>query len=209
MGKFLIALLPIIWLIFSLAVIKMSGYKASIIVLILTSLVSVIFFNFNTANLFTSILEGTVMGIWPIMIVIIASIFTYNVTVYTKAMDKIKEMLSNITEDKRIQVLIIAWAFGGFLEAIAGYGTAVAIPASILIALGFDPIFSAVISLIANTVPTAFGAVGIPVITLSQVTNLDVKVLSYFITLQLTIFIVLIPYVLIYMVTKDFKGFKG
>ncbi|MCX7951351.1 MAG: L-lactate permease [Clostridiales bacterium] len=209
MLKFIIALLPILWLIISLSVFKITGYKASIVALLLTSVTSLAFFNFNITNLSTSILEGFVMGLWPIMIVIIASIFTYNVTVYTKAMEKIKEMLSNITEDKRIQVLIIAWAFGGFLEAIAGYGTAVAIPASILIALGFDPIFSAVICLIANTVPTAFGAVGIPVITLSQVTNLSVNTLSYFITLQLTIFIILIPFILVIMTTRNIKGIKG
>ncbi len=108
-----------------------------------------------------------------------SSIITYNLAVETKTMDVIKTMLSSITTDKRIQVLILAWGFGGFLEAVAGYGTAVAIPASILASLGFNPIFAAVICLLANTVPTAFGALGIPVTTLATVTGLEVVHLSY------------------------------
>ncbi|KOR62874.1 hypothetical protein ADT22_03850 [Clostridium botulinum] len=75
--------------------------------------------------------------------------------------------MTSVTTDKRILVLILAWGFGGFLEAIAGFGTAVAIPASILAALGFEPVFAAIIYLIANTTPTAFGAIGLPIITLA------------------------------------------
>ncbi|MCC5429148.1 L-lactate permease, partial [Clostridium botulinum] len=85
-----------------------------------------------------------------------AAVFTYNLSIHTKSMDTIKKMMTSITTDKRILVLILAWGFGGFLEAIAGFGTAVAIPASIMAALGFDPVFAAIICLIANTTPTAF-----------------------------------------------------
>ena len=157
----------------------------------------------------TAALEGMALGLWPIMIVIIAAIFTYNMAQHTKSMETMKTMLASVSADKRIQVLILAWGFGGFLEAVAGYGTAVAIPASILAALGFDPLFAALICLIANTVPTAFGAIGIPVMTLAQITNLDVNTLSYQVALQLTLFILVIPALLVMLTTGSFRGIKG
>ena len=139
----------------------------------------------------------------------VAALFTYNLAVETKTMDVIKKMLSSITTDKRIQVLILAWGFGGFLEAVAGYGTAVAIPASILASLGFNPLFAAVICLLANTVPTAFGALGIPVTTLATVTGLEVVHLSYVTSIQLAGFIVLIPFLLVILTEKSIKALKG
>ena len=98
---------------------------------------------------------------------------------------------------------------GGFLEAVAGYGTAVAIPTSILASLGFNPLFAAVICLLANTVPTAFGALGIPVTTLATVTGLEVVHLSYVTSIQLAGFIVLIPFLLVILTEKSIKALKG
>ncbi|WFD12057.1 L-lactate permease [Tepidibacter hydrothermalis] len=206
---FLIALIPVIWLMISLGVLKIPAHKACPLGLLITLVLSILIWNMDFTSAMLSAIEGVALGIWPIMIVIIAAIFTYNLALYTKNMDIMKSMLSSITTDKRIQVLILAWGFGGFLEAVAGYGTAVAIPASILISLGFDPIFSAVICLIANTVPTAFGAVGIPVSTLASVTGLNVNLLSYYVGLQLSIFIIIIPIVLVIITTKSIKGLKG
>ncbi|MDU2111710.1 MAG: L-lactate permease, partial [Clostridiales bacterium] len=157
----------------------------------------------------TATVEGMAIALWPILLVIVAALFTYNLAVETKTMDVIKKMLSSITTDKRIQVLILAWGFGGFLEAVAGYGTAVAIPASILASLGFNPLFAAVICLLANTVPTAFGALGIPVTTLSTVTGLEVVHLSYVTSIQLAGFIVLIPFLLVILTEKSIKALKG
>ncbi len=206
---FLIALLPIVWLMISLGILKIPAHKACIQGFVMTFFLGILVWKMSFMSAILASLEGIALGIWPIMIVIIAAIFTYNLAGYTKSMDIINRVLSSITKDKRIQVLILAWAFGGFLEAVAGYGTAVAIPASILISLGFEPVFAAVICLIANTVPTAFGAVGIPVITLAKVTELNVNMLSYFVGLQLTLFIVLIPLVLVMITTKGLKGLKG
>ncbi len=206
---FLIALVPVAWLMISLGVLKIPAHKACPLGLLITLFLSIIVWNMNFTSAILAAIEGVALGIWPIMIVIIAAIFTYNLALYTKSMDVMKSMLSSITTDKRIQVLILAWGFGGFLEAVAGYGTAVAIPASILISLGFDPIFAAVICLIANTVPTAFGAVGIPVSTLANVTGLNVNLLSYYVGLQLTVFIIIIPIVLVIITTKSIKGLKG
>ena len=157
----------------------------------------------------TATVEGMAIALWPILLVIVAALFTYNLAVETKTMDVIKKMLSSITTDKRIQVLILAWGFGGFLEAVAGYGTAVAIPASILASLGFNPIFAAVICLLANTVPTAFGALGIPVTTLATVTGLEVVHLSYVTSIQLAGFIILIPFLLVILTEKSIKALKG
>ena len=203
------ALIPIVWLIISLGVLKMPAHISTTVALGVTFLLGLFTFKMPLLLAFTAALEGAALGLWPIMLVIIAAIFTYNMALHTKSMDTIKTMLANITTDRRIQVLILAWGFGGFLEGVAGYGTAVAIPASILAALGCDPFFAALICLVANTVPTAFGAIGIPVVTLAQLTNLNVNQLSYQVALQLTLFIVVIPFLLVMMTTKSLKGLKG
>jgi lactate permease len=206
---FLLALLPIAWLMISLGIMKIPAHKACTSVLGIALIEAIIFWKMPTLNAFTAALEGVIMAVWPIALIIIAAIFTYNLALHTKSMNTIKNMLAGITTDKRIQVLILAWGFGGFLEAVAGYGTAVAIPASILAALGFEPVFAAVICLIANTVPTAFGAIGTPVISLAKIANIDVNVLSYFVGIQLVLFIILIPLVLVLITTKSLKGLKG
>lgn len=207
--SFLFAAAPILWLIISLSVLKIPAYKACVSTLAGTAILAMLVWKMPVPATATAVLEGVALGFWPIAIVIIAAIFTYNLALHTKSMDVIKQMLSNISSDKRIQVLILAWGFGGFLEAVAGYGTAVAIPAGILAALGFEPVFAAIICLIANTVPTAFGAVGIPVTTLAKVTGLEVAPLSFQIGLQLVLFIILIPFALVIMTTKSFRGLKG
>lgn len=206
---FFIALIPIIWLMVSLGVLKMPGYKACPIGLAITILLAIILWKMTAFDAITASLEGVALALWPIIIVIIAAVFTYNLSVHTKSMDIIKKMMSNITTDKRILVLILAWAFGGFMEAIAGFGTAVAIPASILAALGFDPIFAAIICLIANTTPTAFGAIGIPVTTLAKVSNIDVTQLSYAVGLQLLLLIIVVPIILVMITGKSVKAIKG
>lgn len=206
---FFIALIPIVWLMVSLGVLKIPGHITCSITLIITLILALIVWKMPLSSALTAALEGVALALWPIIIVIVAAVFTYNLSIYTKSMDVIKKMMIGITTDKRIQVLILAWGFGGFLEAIAGFGTAVAIPASILAALGFDPIFAAVICLIANTTPTAFGAIGIPVTTLAKVANLDVNQLSYAVGIQLSILIVIVPIVLVMLTGKSVKAIKG
>jgi lactate permease len=206
---FVFALIPILWLIVSMGASLLKAHVATFSVLLITLALALAVWKMPAANAFSAAFEGVLLGLWPIMIVIISAIFTYNLGVHTKSMDLIKQMLSNISTDKRIQVLVLAWGFGGFLEAISGYGTSVAIPASILIILGFDPIFAAVLCLIANTVPTAFGAVGIPVTTLSMVTGLDAGRLSWNVALQLSPFIVLMPFALVILTSRGLRGLKG
>lgn len=206
---FAIAMIPVLWLIVSLGVLKMPAHKTCSFTVILTLAIAIICWRMKFIDGITATVEGMAIALWPILLVIVAALFTYNLAVETKTMDVIKKMLSSITTDKRIQVLILAWGFGGFLEAVAGYGTAVAIPASILASLGFNPLFAAVICLLANTVPTAFGALGIPVTTLATVTGLEVIHLSYVTSIQLAGFIVLIPFLLVILTEKSIKALKG
>ena len=206
---FAIAMIPVLWLIVSLGVLKMPAHKTCSFTVILTLAIAIICWRMKFIDGITATVEGMAIALWPILLVIVAALFTYNLAVETKTMDVIKKMLSSITTDKRIQVLILAWGFGGFLEAVAGYGTAVAIPASILASLGFNPLFAAVICLLANTVPTAFGALGIPVTTLATVTGLEVVHLSYVTSIQLAGFIVLIPFLLVVLTEKSIKALKG
>ncbi|MGV8906141.1 MAG: L-lactate permease [Acetobacterium sp.] len=206
---FFIALIPVIWLIVSLGVLKIPGHKACPIALAITIVLSILVWKMPITDSLTASLEGAAMAIWPIMLVIVAAVFTYNLATHTGGMETIKKMMTSITTDQRILVLIVAWGFGGFLESIAGFGTAVAIPASILAALGFNPVFAAIICLIANTTPTAFGAIGLPVSTLAQVTGLNVNDLSFTVALQLFIMIIVVPFILVMLTGKGFKSLKG
>lgn len=206
---FFIALIPIVWLMVSLGVLKMPGHKTCSITLVITIILAISVWKMPIDQALTATLEGVAMALWPIIIVIIAAVFTYNLSIHTKSMDVIKKMMIGITTDRRILVLIVAWGFGGFLEAIAGFGTAVAIPASILAALGFEPVFAAIICLIANTTPTAFGAIGLPVTTLANIAGLDPAKLSYAVGIQLFVLIIIVPLVLVMLTGKSVKAIKG
>lgn len=200
------AILPVLLLIFLMAVLKMSGDKSSVISLGVTILVALFAFGFPVKDLFYSFLYGALKAVSPILFIIVMAIFSYNVLLKTGRMEIIKEQFSSISTDKSIQVLLLTWGFGGLLEAMAGFGTAVAIPAAILISLGFKPVFSAVVSLIANSVATAFGAIGTPVLVLAKETNLDVMNLSANIVLQLSVLMFLIPLVLLFLTDPKVKS---
>ncbi|RGN46918.1 MULTISPECIES: L-lactate permease [unclassified Bacteroides] len=200
------AILPVLLLIFLMAVLKMSGDKSSVISLGVTILVALFAFSFPVKDLFYSFLYGALKAVSPILFIIVMAIFSYNVLLKTGRMEIIKEQFSSISTDKSIQVLLLTWGFGGLLEAMAGFGTAVAIPAAILISLGFKPVFSAVVSLIANSVATAFGAIGTPVLVLAKETNLDVMNLSANIVLQLSVLMFLIPLVLLFLTDPKVKS---
>jgi lactate permease len=206
---FILALLPIIWLIIALTVLKIPGFKACMIALVIAYVLAVFVFKMPLFESVTAVAEGAALALWPIIIVIIAAIFTYNVCVSTGNMEVIKKMLASVTKDKRVLVLFIAWGFGGFMEGMAGFGTAVAIPASMLWGLGFDPVFAAIVCLIANATPTAFGSIGIPTTTLSKITGLDVFGLSTDTVTILIPLIILTPFILVYLTGKSRKAFKG
>jgi lactate permease len=201
-----LAIIPVLLLIILMAFFKMSGDKSSVISLVVTMLIAFFGFHFPVNDLLSSFLYGALKAVSPILIIILMAIFSYNVLLKTEKMEIIKQQFSSISTDKSIQVLLLTWGFGGLLEAMAGFGTAVAIPAAILVSLGFKPVFSATVSLIANSVATAFGAIGTPVLVLAKETNLDVLVLSANVVLQLSVLMFLIPFVLLFLTDSKLKS---
>ncbi len=204
-----LALAPILWLLVGLGIFKFPAHRACPVGLILSLIIAVRVWNMDALLAGKAALEGALFALFPILWVIIAAFCSYNLSLHTGAIGQIKNLLLHCSSDRRIQALIIAWGFGGFMEAIAGFGTAVAVPAALLIALGFDPFRAAVICLIANTVAVAFGVIGIPVTTLAKITDLPLPALSFDIGVQLTPFVFLVPLFIVYTVTGSFRGLRG
>src|SRR5262249_49908185 len=148
---------------------------------------------------------GAAFGLLPIGWIILNVIFMYQLTSETGRFKTLQDSLTGITKDARLQLLLIAFSFGAFFEGAAGFGTPVAVTSAILIGLGFTPLAASGLSLIANTAPVAFGALGIPVIVLSAVTGLGLLDLSAMVGRQLPFFSILVPFWLIWA----FAGFRG
>ena len=200
--NFCLAVLPILFLVVALTVFKMPGFKACFLSAVVTALVAILAFNMKVTEALTASLEGALNALWPICLVIVAALFVYNLTLETKAMDKIKAMLSGVSTDKRVLALIIGWGFGCFMEGMAGFGTAVAIPASILIAMGYEPFTTVIGLLVVNSTPTAFGSVGVPLVTLSGITGIDPVVLSGNTAFLQAVITFVSPFVLVALVGK-------
>lgn len=192
----LLALLPILTLIVLMGVFKVPGDRSSLITLLVTIVIAVWYFGQPLQQTGLSFFYGALKALVPILLIILMAIYSYNVLLHTGKIEVLKAQFSSISSNKCIQVLLITWGFGGLLEGMAGFGTAVAIPAAILISLGFKPVFSALVSLIANSVPTAFGAVGVPVIVLAQETSLDVMKVAPAVVAQLAVTMILVPIVI-------------
>ena len=205
----LLSLLPIIWLIVALTGLKMAGHKACVGALIITIAEALFIWKMPVIDCATSALEGFASALWPIILVIIAAIFTYNLSLKTGAMDVIKQMLTGVSADKRVLVLLIGWCFGGFMEGMAGFGTAIAIPASMLAGMGMNPITACLVCMLANAFPTAFGSVGIPTVTLSNVTGLDALPLAFTTVVQMVPFMILVPFLMVIVGGGGVKALKG
>ena len=208
-GMFIAALAPIIWLVFALSGLHMEAYKASLGAFAVAAVCATVGWGMAPANLATAALEGFAMAPWPIVIVIIAAVFTYNLAVHTGAMEKIKQMLCSVSADRRVLTLLIAWCFGNFLEGMAGFGTAVAIPSSMLMALGIDPVTSILSCLIANGMPTMFGSIGIPTTTLAAITGIDVLELGFTQTLMAAPFLIVCPALMVMLAGGGRRALKG
>jgi lactate permease len=207
--KFLLAILPILWLVIALSKLKMPSHKACLIALVITIILAVGFWKLNVVYTASAVLEGLLNALWPICLVIIAALFTYNLTLRTGAMDSIREMLARVSIDKRVLVLLIGWGFGNFMEGMAGFGTAVAIPASMLAGVGLNPIASVVACLVANSTPTAFGSVGIPLVTLSSVTGIASHTLAANTVMIELILTSISPFIMVCIVGGGIKALKG
>ena len=206
---FFLALLPIIWLIVALCAWKIQPHLASLGSFIIAFVEAIAVWQMRFSEAISASMEGFAMALWPIVLVIIAAVFTYNLTVASKAMEIIKRMLTSISADKRILVLLIGWCFGGFLEGMAGFGVAIAIPASMLYALGFSPIEAILACLIANGGPTMFGSIGIPTSTLANITGLNSVSLAFIQSIQVAPLLLISPFLMVMLVGKGRKGLKG
>ena len=207
--KFILGLVPIIWLIIALTGLKMPGYKACGIAIVFAAVVALFYKHLPLVSVGTAFLEGVFSALWPIILVILAALFVYALTLETGAMEEIKAMLSSVSRDKRVLGLIIGWGFGCFMEGMAGFGTAVAIPASILVALNFDPISTVLALLIVNSTPTAFGSVGVPTTSLASATGLAVNALSANTVRIEVLLMALSPFLFVIVIGKGFKALKG
>lgn len=204
-----LTLLPIVWLIIALAVLKMPGHRACLIALAIAAVLALTLWRMPVLDCATSALEGFAAALWPIILVIIAAIYTYNLSLRTGAMDVIKRMLAGVSRDKRVIILLIGWCFGGFLEGMAGFGTAIAIPASMLVVMGMEPVAACLVCMLANAFPTAFGSVGIPTVTLANVTGLDAVPLAFVTVVQMLPFMILMPFLMVIAGGGGLKALKG
>ncbi len=159
----LVALIPIVFYLVALAGFKVKGWLTGLLTLLVAIVIAILFFKMPFQFAAFSTLHGMVYGVMPIGWIILTSVFLYKMTVKTGHFDIIRDSITSLTDDRRIQALIIAFSFGAFLEGAAGFGAPVAITASLLVGLGFRPLYAAGVCLIANTAPVAFGAVGAPV----------------------------------------------
>ncbi|MCD9031101.1 L-lactate permease [Luteimonas sp. Y-2-2-4F] len=168
-----VALIPIAFFFFALVVARLKGWLAGTLTVLLALAVALLFYRMPVDRALASAAYGFVYGLWPIAWIIIGAVFLYKVSVRTGQFDVIRASILSVTEDQRLQMLLVGFAFGAFLEGAAGFGAPVAITAALLVGLGFKPLYAAGLCLIANTAPVAFGAMGIPIIVAGQVTGLD------------------------------------
>ena len=194
-----VALIPIIYFFWALAVKRMKGYLAGISTLAIALVIAIFAYKMPAGMAFMSASQGAVYGILPIGWIIITSVFLYKLTVKTGQFDIIRTSVVSITEDRRLQALLVAFSFGAFLEGAAGFGAPVAISAALLVGLGFNPLYAAGLCLIANTAPVAFGAIGAPIIAMEGPTGIAATEISKMVGRQLPFLSVFIPFYLVFI----------
>ena len=217
----IVSIIPIVLLFVLMLGLKMPGHKSALISLIVTIVLALLaapalgmlpepLADAPIAGVVGwSFVEGVLKAVFPILIIILMAIYSYNILVESRQIEVIKQQFTSFTDDRGVLVLMLVWGFGGLLEGMAGFGTAVAIPAAILIGLGFKPMFSALVALIGNTVATGFGAVGVPVTTLCNevaeggaATPEAIREISSFAVLQLSPLFVLLPFIILWLTDK-------
>jgi lactate permease len=199
------AAIPVVTLLVLIASGKVKAHIAAIIALVLANLVAIFLFTMPANMAVRASLLGVVSGFFPIGWIVLNVIFMYQLTVTTGRFEVLKRAVGGVTADRRLQLLLIAFSFGAFFEGASGFGTPVAITGSILIGLGFSPLAASGLSLIANTAPVAYGALGTPIQGLASVTGLDPYILGAMVGRQLPIFSLIVPF----WVVWAFAGWKG
>ena len=201
----LCAALPIVALLGSLAFLRLHAHTAALIGLGTSLAVAVGVFGMPVGTALASAAYGAAFGLLPIGWIVLNVIFLYQLTAERGLFATLRQSITHVTTDSRLQLLLVAFAFGAFFEGAAGFGTPVAVTGALLIGLGFTPLAASGLSLIANTAPVAFGALGTPIIALSAVSGLDLRALSGMVGRQLPLFSVLVPFWLI----AAFAGWRG
>ena len=201
----LAAVIPIVFFFLALAVFRLKGHVAGSITLGLSILVAIFAFQMPVDMALAAAGYGFLYGLWPIAWIIVAAVFLYKLTVKSGQFEVIRSSVLSITDDQRLQVLLIGFCFGAFLEGAAGFGAPVAITAALLVGLGFNPLYAAGLCLIANTAPVAFGALGIPIIVAGQVTGIDAFHIGAMTGRQLPLLSLFVPFWLVFMM----DGLRG
>jgi lactate permease len=201
----LVAALPVIVLLGLLGIAKAKAHWAALAGLGTALVVAVAVFSMPAGTAVSAALNGAAFGLFPIGWIVLCAIFVYDVTATTGKFEIVRQTIAGISADRRLQLLLIAFSFGAFIEGSAGFGTPIAICAAMLIGVGFKPLPAAGLSLIGNTAPVAFGAIGTPVITLASVTGLPLHDLSAMVGRQLPFFSLIVPFWLV----AAMAGFRG
>ena len=203
----LAAVVPIVFFFLALAVFRLKGHVAGSITLALSIVIAIVAFQMPADMAFAAAGYGFMYGLWPIAWIIVAAVFLYKLTVKSGQFEIIRSSVLSVTDDQRLQVLLIGFAFGAFLEGAAGFGAPVAITAALLVGLGFNPLYAAGLCLIANTAPVAFGALGIPIIVAGQVTGIDPFKIGAMAGRQLPLLSIIVPFWLVAMM-DGWRGIK-
>ncbi len=201
----LVAAIPLLLLFVLLGVLRVTAWVASLISLAVAIVVAVLVYGMPIGQTLLAGTEGAAFGFFPILWIVINAIWVYQQTVETGHFDVLRRSFSRVSDDQRIQAVLIAFSFGALLEALAGFGTPVAVTSVMLMALGFKPMKAAALALVANTAPVAFGAMATPIITLAKVTELPADTLGAMVGRQTPILAVFVPLVLVAIV----DGWRG
>lgn len=196
----LTAALPLLTVLVLLGVLRTKAHVAAVAGLFVALLVALAVYRMPVDQALSSMVQGAVFGLFPIMWIVVNALWIYNMTVRTRHFDVLRRSFGRFSDDPRIQGVMVAFCFGALMEALAGFGAPVAISAVMLIALGFSPVRAAVVSLVANTAPVAFGALATPVITLAQVTGQPVDTMAAYVGRQTPVLAVFVPLVLLLLI---------
>jgi len=199
------AAIPVVTLLILIASGRVKAHIAAIIAVIVTNLIAIFVFTMPAGMSIRASLLGIVVGFFPIGWIVLNVIFLYQIAVTTGRFELLKRAIGGVTEDRRLQLLLVAFSFGAFFEGASGFGTPVAITGSVLIGLGFSPLAASGLSLIANTAPVAYGALGTPIQGLASVTGLDPYILGAMVGRQLPVFSLIVPF----WVVWAFAGWRG
>ena len=203
----LVAAVPIIFFLLGLTVLKLSGIKSAVISLVIALVIGCAIFGMPVTAGAGSILYGFLSGMWPIGWIVLMAVWLYRISVRSGGFEIVRSSISSISTDQRIQMLLIAFCFGGFLEGAAGFGIPIAICAALLVSLGFNPLKAAMFALIANVSSGAYGAIGIPVTTAAIRGGVDLHALSIEMVLVIQIMAALIP-VLLVAIQDGIRGIR-